>query len=232
MKIRTCLEIIAVACLSTATSLFAAGGTPAKPDKDLPKVLIIGDSISIGYTPFVVQMLQAEATVTHNKGNAQHTGTGLQSLDAWLGTTRWNVIQFNWGLHDLCYRNPNSKNQGGRDKVKGSLTTSLDQYEKNLDQLILRLQKSGAVLIWAHTTVVPDGDEGRFAGDHKKYNEAAARVMKKHGIVINDLQTLTEGFAPELFLKPGNVHYKPDGYKLLAEQVAGKIRSALKSSSK
>ena len=212
-----------------SSRLLAAGPGDAPPaGKDLPKVLIIGDSISLGYTPFVAEILKAEATVTHNKGNAGPTEHGLRDIDRWLGTTQWEVIHFNWGLHDLCYRNPESKTQGNRDKLKGTLTTSLEQYEANLEQLVLRLKKTGAVLIWATTTVVPEGEEGRFVGDDLKYNEVASRVMKKHGILIDDLHALTKGFGPELFREPGNVHYQPDGYKKLAEQVADRIRSGLK----
>jgi len=40
------------------------------------------------------------------------------------------VIHFNWGLWDLCYRNPLVKNQGNRDKVNGKLSVSLDDYER------------------------------------------------------------------------------------------------------
>ncbi len=46
-------------------------------DAALPKVLIIGDSISMAITPHVARQLDGMATVLHNKGNAQHTGTGL-----------------------------------------------------------------------------------------------------------------------------------------------------------
>jgi lysophospholipase L1-like esterase len=232
MKRRTCLDVIAAALLLTSASLFAADEAAPRPAKDLPKVFIIGDSISIGYTPHVTEMLKEQAEVSRNRGNAQHTGTGLQQIDTWLGTTKWDVIHFNWGLHDLCYRDMNSKKKAALDKAKGTLTTTLDQYEKNLEQLVLRLKTTGAVLIWAHTTVVPAGEIGRIEGDHKKYNDAATRVMKKHGVMINDLQALTEEFEPELFLKPANVHYKPEGYKKLAEQVAEKIREALKSTGK
>ena len=47
----------------------------------MKKILIIGDSISIGYTPFVKKALAGKAVVVHNPGNAQHTGTGLEKLD-------------------------------------------------------------------------------------------------------------------------------------------------------
>ena len=49
---------------------------PAKT-KRLPKVLIIGDSISLGYTPVVVKQLKGQVDVRHSRGNSQHTGTGL-----------------------------------------------------------------------------------------------------------------------------------------------------------
>ena len=195
--------------------------------KDLPKALLIGDSISIGYTPHVVAALKGKVEVMHHRGNAQHTGTGLKMLDRWVGKTQWDVIHFNWGLWDLCYRHPQSKSQGRRDKARGTLTTSLEQYEKNLDQLASRLKKTKAKLIWAHTSTVPEGEAGRKVGDDDKYNEAAARVMKKHGIEINDLNTLTDSFPVELFTAPGNVHFKTEGSKELGQAVAVKIAEAL-----
>ena len=198
------------------------------PDSKLPKVLIVGDSISIGYTPHVTKALKSTATVTHNKGNAQHTGTGLKKIDKWIGKTKWDVIHFNWGLWDICYRNPKSKNQGKRDKVNGTITTSLSKYEENLEKLVRRLKKTGAKLIWAHTSVVPDKEVGRIVGDAKKYNDAATKIMKKHGVAINDLHTLSKSFPSKLFKKAGDVHYQGAGYEKLAKQVTASIRTALK----
>lgn len=212
-----------------------AAANSALPKSPLPKVLIIGDSISIGYTPLVTQMLQKEAVVKHHKGNAGPTDNGLKRLDQWLGSDpmpgseKWDVIHFNWGLHDLCYRHPESKTQGHRDKVNGTLTTSLDQYEKNLDELVTRLKTTGAALIWAHTTVVPEEEEGRFVGDDKKYNDVATKVMKKHGIPINDLNALTTGFPSSLFRARGDVHFTQEGYQKIARQVASKIRETLQT---
>ncbi len=195
--------------------------------KDLPKALLIGDSISIGYTPHVVATLKGKVEVRHHRGNAQHTGTGLKMLEKWIGKTQWDVIHFNWGLWDLCYRHPQSKVQGRRDKVRGTLTTPLEHYEKNLDQLVVRLKKTKAKLIWAHTTTVPKGEAGRKVGDDTRYNDAATRVMKKHGIVINDLNALSDSFPPELFTAPGNVHFKKEGSKKIGQAVAQKISEAL-----
>jgi hypothetical protein len=220
-------KVLIMTWLLTCVSLpwSSTKGTPQQDN--LANVLIIGDSISLGYTPHVTEMLKKVAVVKHHKGNAQHTGTGLKLLDQWIGDTPWDVIHFNWGLWDLCYRHPESKVQGNRDKVNGTVTTSLAQYEKNLDELVSRLKKTNAKLIWAHTTVVPENEAGRFVGDDKKYNDAAARVMKKHGIPIDDLYGLTKRFPPTLFSAQGNVHYTKAGYQAIAKQVACKIQAAL-----
>ena len=219
------VTIAAAAILSSALSPTYAAD-PAESAR--PKVLIIGDSISLGYTPHVVEMLKSEADVVHNRGNAQHSGTGVKKIDDWLGDTKWDVIHFNWGLWDLCYRNPESKVQGRRDKVNGTLTLTLEEYEKNLDQLVARMAKTGAKLIWASTTVVPDGEAGRKVGDDLKYNGVASRVMEEYGVPTNDLNKLSRTFLPELFTAPGNVHFKAEGSQRLAAQVADSIRVALR----
>ncbi len=211
------------------TSLIAFSVEKEQPqDTNLPRVLLIGDSISGGYTAMVREGLKETANVQRIRGNAQHTGTGLKMIDQWLGETKWDVIHFNWGLWDLCYRHPESKVQGKRDKVNGTLTYTLDQYEKNLDQLVTRLKKTGAKLVWASTTVVPPGEAGRTEGDDVKYNAAAARVMAKHGIVTNDLHKLSKSFPKDHFVAPGNVHYTKEGSKKLAQQVITSIRAILK----
>ena len=206
-------------------------------DPKLPNVLILGDSISIGYTRKAREILTGKANVYRpTKGNVPDncgdTTIGLNKIDAWLGRQKWDVIHFNWGLWDLCYRNPTSKEQGNRDKVGGKLSTTPEDYEKNLEQLVTRLEATGAKLIWASTTLVPDGEVGRFVGDDVKYNAIAARVMKKHGIVTDDLYALTKEFNGKFSLKSGDVHFTPEGSEKLAAQVAVTIEKVLQKSDK
>jgi len=201
-------------------------------DPKLPNVLIIGDSISIGYTRQVREKLIGKANVYRpmngkEPDNCGDTTIGLAKIDGWLGQEKWDVIHFNWGLWDLCYRNPQSKEQGNRDKVGGKLSTPPTDYEKNLERLVTRLEATGAKLIWANTTVVPEGEVGRFVGDDAKYNAIAARVMQKHGIATDDLFTLTKGFAGRCSTKAGDVHYTAAGYEKLAVHVAAAIESLL-----
>jgi len=201
-------------------------------DPSLPNVLLIGDSISIGYTRLVREDLKGRANVyrpMRGKGpeNCGDTLMGLARIDTLLGDRKWDVIHFNWGLWDLCYRNPLVKNQGNRDKVGGKLSVSPDDYEKNLEKLVARLKSTGAKLIWASTTVVPEGEDGRFVGDDEKYNAVAAKVMERNGVVTDDLFSLTKGFGGKFSVGPGNVHYTSEGSDALAAQVSASIAKAL-----
>lgn len=204
------------------------------PNPKLPNVLIIGDSISIGYTRAVRERLKKQANVyrpMQEDGkrpiNCGETRMGLNNLASWLGEQRWDVIHFNWGLWDLCYRSPQSKNQGNRDKVNGKLSVSLAEYRENLDRLVVQLKATGAKLIWASSTIVPEDEAGRFVGDDVKYNQAAAEVMAKHEVTIDDLYAVTAAFSGRHFIRLGDVHYTPRGYEELADAVSRSISAVL-----
>lgn len=198
---------------------------PVKDVAGLPRVLLIGDSISIGYTVPTREALKGKANVHRPRANCGPTITGLKQIDKWLGDGKWDVIHFNWGLHDLKYMGPNGENlvpkeKGGHQQVPPA------EYEKNLNTLVERLKKTGAKLIWRNTTPVPPGAKGRVVGDSAKYNEIAARVMKKHGVPTHDLYTISMARMKEIML-PANVHYTKEGSAVLGKAVAKRIEQAL-----
>ena len=195
----------------------------------IPNALILGDSISIAYTPLVVKKLKGKVNVSRPKTNCGDTHRYLKSLPNWLGDKKWDVIHFNVGLHDLCYRHSDSKVQGNRDKKNGTIAVPLAEYEKNLEKIVATLNATGAQLVWASTTMVPDGEAGRIVGDDVKYNEVARKIMEKHGVQINDLHALSATFPSSLFRKPGDVHYLPAGSEKLADQVVVAIQGVLKN---
>lgn len=195
--------------------------------ENLPKVLLIGDSIMGGYYKETKQLLSDEAQVFRHPGNAGETRNGLKQLDQWLGDTEWDVIHFNWGLHDLCYRHPEATVYGNRDKIRGTLSVPLEEYAENLEKLVQRLKKTGATLIFATITNIPEGEAGRYVGDDIKYNKAAVGIMQKHDIAVNDLHVLTRNFGPEMYIAPADVHFSDKGNAKLAEQVAEAIRQQL-----
>ncbi|MBJ6368781.1 SGNH/GDSL hydrolase family protein [Snuella sedimenti] len=194
-----------------------------------PKILIIGDSISIGYTPFVKKNLAATAIVEHNPGNAQHTGTGLKQIEAWIGDTNWDIIQFNWGLWDLCYRHPDSKEYGNRDKINGKVTYTVEEYAANLDTLVRKIkEKSNAKLVFVTTSYVPKEEAGRFEADAKRYNKAAIAVMKKHNVSVNHIYKASKTIHKKYGKGSHDVHYTKDGYKKLGKIVSGFLFEQLK----
>ncbi len=201
--------------------LFSGWAPPKK------KVLIIGDSISIGYFPFVQEQLAGKALLVHNKGNAQHTGTGLKNINDWLGKEDWDVIQFNWGLWDLCYRLPEVKGEAGRDKVKGKLTTNLDQYSANLEALVKVLKKTNAKLVYVTTTYVPENEPGRFVEDAEKYNAVAKAVMQANGIKVNDIYSNSRKIHQKFAVAPNDVHYTKEGYQELAKLISQALQNSI-----
>lgn len=224
--------------LSVVTGLCAADSA-AKPKRapspslakvedvpGLPRVLLIGDSISMGYTIPVRELLKGKANVHRIPTNGGPTINGLKNLSAWLGTSKWDVIHFNWGLHDLKYIGANANDRLDPKAPGAHLQVPLDEYEKNLATLVGQLKATGAKLIWCSTTPVPEGSDGRIVGDDLKYNEAAARVMKAAGVPTDDLYAHAKAKLKDIQL-PANVHYSVDGYKYLAEKVASEIEKAL-----
>ena len=192
------------------------------------KILIIGDSISIGYTPFVKEALKDKAFVQHNLGNAQHTGTGLLKLEEWIGDEDWDIIQFNWGLWDLCYRHPDAKVYGNRDKINGTVTFSLAEYETNIKKLVAKLKQTNATLIFVATSYVPVGEAGRIKGDEKKYNKVALKVMKENGILVTDIWKDSKKIHKKYEKADDDVHYTKEGYKLLADKILKTIEKEIK----
>jgi acyl-CoA thioesterase-1 len=221
-------------CL-TGGLLLAAAGVQAAPATNaaakavaevpgLPRVLIIGDSISIGYTPFVKELFNGRANIIHAPGNNASTVVGLSSLDAWLGPKPWDVIHFNWGLHDLKYIDAQTKMT---DVAAGKQWVPVDQYEKNLRALVQRLKKTGARLVWCSTTPIPEGVKGRVPGDEVIYNAAALRVMQAEGVPVDDLYAFTKP-QRDTVGRPKDVHYTDAGYRVLAGAVAAAVEQSLK----
>lgn len=192
----------------------------------LPRVLLIGDSISIGYTLPVRKLLEGQANVHRPPTNCGPTTTGVAQIEKWLGEGKWDVIHFNWGLHDLKYMGPNNENLADPKAEDSHQQVPPKEYEANLRKLVSRLQKTGAKLIWRSTTPVPKGCKGRVVGDSVKYNEIAARIMKENNIPIDDQYT----FALENHEKIGrtaNVHFTQSGSEELAKLAVKAIETAL-----
>jgi acyl-CoA thioesterase-1 len=149
----------------------------------------------------------------------------VKQIDRWIGESKWDVIHFNWGLHDLkhvdaiSWQNSNS--------FDDPYQADPETYKNNLTELVGKLKATGAKLIFATTTPYPDGvSPARLPSDAKVYNEIAREIMSANGIEVNDLYTLCNGRL-ETIQKPKNVHFNATGNQVLSAQVADVIQEAL-----
>lgn len=189
---------------------------PIEDVQGLPRVLLIGDSISMGYTLPVRAALKGKANVHRIPGNGGPTTNGTAHVEEWVGSGQWDVITFNFGLHDLKIM------ENGRHQV------SLADYENNLTAIAQRLKRTGAKVLFITTTPVPEGQLNpvRHTGDVPLFNGVARKVMEAEGIPVVDLYSFALARLAEI-QRPVNVHFTEAGSAVLAGEVAAAIGKAL-----
>lgn len=184
---------------------------PVNPDRRLPDVLLIGDSITRNYYPATEAALAGKANVY------------LFATSASLIDPRWErqvtealtmfgrdfaVVHFNNGIHGPAYDDR--------------------RYEQRFPAAVAALRRlaPSARLIWASTTPVREGakdsiDNLRIA----TRNAVAARYAKSARLLIDDQHALMLGRDD---LRSDDVHFGPAGAELEGKQAARTILSMLK----
>ena len=199
--------------------LVSSAGAQERP---LPRVVLIGDSIRMGYAPLVAKRLDGKAIVISAAPNGEDSGNVLKNLDEWVVNEKPDVVHINAGLHDLKLKD-------------NSYQVPLVDYEKNLKTILERIRKeTNATVIFATTTPILDNlhaqrEAGfdRFEADVQKYNIAAMSVMKQAGVSINDLHELVDSSGKEKLMGGDGTHYTQEGYELLAAAVTDGILRSL-----
>ncbi len=188
-----------------------------------PNVLIIGDSISMNYTPVVQKLLEGTANVKRVSGNCRFSTYGAKHVEEWVTGEKWDVIHFNFGLWDWY---------GWQQDTRATP----ESYRRNLEQIAGHLKATGATLVFATSTppcVEAEHSSGVLvtAARAKEFRDVASKVMKANGIAINDLHGVMLPVLAKHQKAANDVHFKPSGRDLLAKTVAVAIREALASSS-
>ena len=165
----------------------------------LPRVLLIGDSISDGYTIPVRHILKGKVNVHRAPENCGPSEYGLKKLDLWLGDGNWDLITFNFGIHDRF--------------------TPDKDYRTRLDQITKRLRATGAKLVWMNTTPIPEGAKIYVESGIDRINKVATSYMTEKDIPILDLN---KAITPLLdkYQIPNDCHYKVEGYEFMGDLVA------------
>jgi len=183
-------------------------------ETNLPRVLLIGDSIARDYYPEVEKRLAGKAFVGRlATSRFVADPVLLKEIESVLDGAKFDVIQFNNGMHGWQH--------------------SEAEYRKAFPKLIktIRARAPKAKLIWATTTPLRDGkdvtydtkaeySDGRIAAR----NALAAEVVAAQRIPTVDLNAAVRGH-PEYH--SDNVHFNGQGSKILAAQVGAAVEKLL-----
>ena len=185
---------------------------PHANETNLPRVLLIGDSISRDYYSGVEKRLQGRAYVGRISSSAFISDPALlKQIAATLGMAKFDVIHFNNGMHGWQHTE--------------------EEYRKAFPEFLKTIQRCAprAKLIWCSTTPLkhsPSLGRSTEATNERvaaRNSIASAFIMAK-GIRVDDLYSPMLGH-PELHAD--NVHFNQQGVELQAAQVAAQVEATL-----
>ena len=183
-------------------------------ETNLPRVLLIGDSITRAYYPDVEKNLDGKAYVGRLSSSAFISDPALlKQIEMVLSQYKFDVIHFNNGMH-------------GWQHSEAEYAQAFPEYLKTIQKYA-----PGAKLIWADTTplkVSPNlpPDNQTQATDERiaARNVIALKIVQAEGIPVDDLNTPMRGH-PEYH--SDNVHFQEQGIAIQAAQVAAQIEKQL-----
>jgi hypothetical protein len=186
---------------------------PEADSCNLPRILLIGDSITRAYYPLVDQKLKGKACVAR-LATSKSVGDPvlIEEVALVLAQYKFDIVHFNNGLHGWGF--------------------SEEDYREHFPRLLDAIRKHApdARLIWAATTPVRKAhqlDEPDARTDRVKARNAIAReLVSREGIFINDLFSLAQNH-PEHY-SPDGVHFSASGIEAQADQVARSLLQYLK----
>ncbi len=187
------------------------------------KVVLIGDSIRLGYQETVRRELTGLAEVWAPEENGETSRNVLAHLPEWVLSQGPTMVHLNCGLHDVK-RAPDTN----------ALLVPLEEYRANVRQLLEQVrQGTPATVIWATTTPVNEAwhqaqkSFARFNADIRAYNAAAVAIAQALGLPVDDLFTVVMDAGRDRYLSADGVHFTDEGYELLGKVVADVIKKAL-----
>ena len=190
----------------------------------MTNVILIGDSIRIGYEDTVRRELDGLASVWTPEENGRTSRNVLAHLEEWAISRKPDIVHVNCGLHDM------SQAPG-----PAGVAVPLEEYEANVRQILSSL-KSGTqgAAIWALTTPVNEKwrhtnkSFDRVEANIAACNAAAKRVAEELGAPVDDLFGAIQEAGRDRLLEADGIHFTAEGYVLLGKKVAEFLKPFLK----
>lgn len=193
------------ACAEDRSEVTCTGKEAVEASDGRGTVLVIGDSISIGYTPHLKDALGDTYQVTHNPCNAMTSTWTRMHVEKWLASrTSFEVIVWNNGLWDIATW----------------ISTGDAAYEANLRAIARAVRAKTAKPLFILTTKVPVGTPYRNDSDVVRINAIAQRVMSEEGIPVLDLYAVS---ANAEHSAPADVHYTTAGSAVLGDAILNEL---------
>ena len=189
----------------------------------MKKVLLLGDSIRIGYDKYVKMAFDGIVDVRFPRENCAFSTYNICFLSAWKERVGFDedvdLVHFNVGLWDSL--------QVG----DGELFIDIEMYKENIDRIctILKILYPEAKIIFATSTPVVERLFTHYKRKNESvemYNEAAVEIVKKHNGEIDDLYSLVKD-VPEHYYSDSTHLYTKEGTRILTEKVCRCIENAL-----
>ena len=189
----------------------------------MKKILILGDSIRMGYDKYVKIAFEDVAQVHYPVNNCRFSSHLLRHLQEWVEEgfgDETDLVYWNAGLWDTLLL------------ADGLPHIPLDVYEANVNRICRQLQMFApkAKIIFATSTPVQEelftGKFKRLNKDVEQYNLAAARIVENYGGQVDDLYTLAKN-APQSYHSDQTHYYTKEGKKLFTEHVVATMENAL-----
>lgn len=194
----------------------------------MKKVLLLGDSIRMGYDSYVKEELKDEFEVyyddTDNGRFSAYTIWQFNILNNKYGP--FDIVHFNNGYWDMNHECPD-----------GSETFPLEDYLHNLKRLIGLIRQINAIPIFSTTIPIYETKEDTLYNGVMyqkinyldswvtKYNAAAIHLMEEEHVLVNDLYSLLLD-EPRYAKCQDSLHLTTEGYIKCAKKVASIIKEA------
>ncbi len=188
-----------------------------------PQVLLIGDSIRMGYCHMVQAELADEADVIFPDGNCRSTHYVIESLGGWMAMCdprRLAAVHMNCGHWDAARFDDDEEP-----------LTSLSVYAANIGRIIRHLKKHFPNAKTSFATTTPMNPSVEHCANHRTtdeirvYNRVGIEAALAQGAGIDDLFAFTENWGAEAYLD--YCHFTEDSNQKLAKTVADFLRKEL-----
>lgn len=185
----------------------------------MKNVLLIGDSIRMGYDKAVKKSLEGKANVYFPEENCRFASYVLRYLHEYKSLvegSKVDVLHWNAGLWD-CLR-----------LFEEEPHTPIDVYAYYIDRICVRIKKilPDADVVFATCTSVQSEKMAvnfkRYNEEIEKYNDAAVAVVKKYGFAVNDLYPVSTALPAEAHSDPVH-YYTPMGTEAFANRVLAHV---------